>query len=277
MWTVPSAVGRTSHVLANLRYHECVIRTCWRARSYRAGVGSERPAGQEACDLGIEMLPVAVAALHAELGEARELARELAATTPEQVDGAWCVQLEDEYHDAGAGQAAMVRQLERWRRDHPDTPGLDALAGLVAEVEPVRRSLLRELARLRCAHGLSGTRVLPGRPGAELVRDEPQWTFSDRPGHGPRALHVWREDDTHLVAVVAEPPEGDRTTEVSDAVAERLTAEHPDCEVELFVWTPSGGGDRFERKVDLGWEQVPAHDLIDRLGAERRYRCGCQG
>ncbi|MFD4636191.1 hypothetical protein ACFWN2_02680 [Lentzea sp. NPDC058436] len=105
---------------------------------------------EETPDLGIEMLPVAMAGLRAELGEARGLARELAGLTPEQADGSWCRQLEDEYRDVGAGHAAMVRQLERWRLDHPDAPGLDELTGLVADVEPVRRELFDQLERLRC-------------------------------------------------------------------------------------------------------------------------------
>jgi hypothetical protein len=226
------------------------------------------------------MLPVALAGLRAELSEARGLARELAGMSPAEADSSWCDQLEDEYYDVGAGHAAMVRQLARWRLDHPHAPGLDELAELVADVEPVRHSLLRQLARLRCARSMSGTRVVPGRPRATLIRDEPRWTFSDSPSHGPRALHVWREDDAHLVAIVAaESPEGGvLTADACDAVAARLRAEHPDCEIELFVWTPSsvpGGGDRFDPEIPPV-EQVFAHDLIDRLGAGRQYRCRCQ-
>ncbi|MCX2953699.1 hypothetical protein [Lentzea sp. NEAU-D7] len=244
-------------------------------------MGSERAAGREPSELGIEMLPVAVAGLRAELSEARALARELAGMTPAQADSSWCDQLEDEYHDVGAGHRQMVRQLTRWRLDHPDAPGLDELADLVAEVEPVCHDLLRQLARLRCARGTSGTRVPQDRPRATLIRDEPQWTFSDSRHCGPRALHVWREDDTHLVAVVvAESPEGGvNTADAGDAVAARLRAEHPDCEIELLVWTPSpvpGGGDRFERVHPSAAGQVVAHDVIDRLGAGQRYRCRCQ-
>jgi hypothetical protein len=241
-------------------------------------VGSERAGGQEPSELGIEMLPVALAGLRAELVEARALARELAGMTPAQADSSWCDQLEDEYHDVGAGHARMVRQLTRWRLDHPHAPGLDELAELVADVEPVRHALLRQLARLRCARGTSGTLVLHGKPRATLIRDEPRWTFSDSPRCTPRALHVWREDDTHLVAVVAaESPEGGVDT--ADAVAARLRDEHPDCEIELFVWTPSAlprGGDRFDRVTPSGAEQVVTHDVIDRLGAGRQYRCRCQ-
>ncbi|ANZ41629.1 hypothetical protein BBK82_42450 [Lentzea guizhouensis] len=215
------------------------------------------------------MLPVALAGLRAELSEARALTLELAGMTAEQADCSWCDQLEAEYHDAGAAQAAMARQLTRWRLDHPDAPGLDDLAGLVAEVEPVRQALFAELARLRCAHGLSGTSVLPGTSRAELVRDEPQWTV--QPGHEQHTLHVWREDDTHLVAVV-----GAHGDESGDAVAARLAAEYPDHEVDLLMWTPSSAGDRFERRTSQGCEEVRAHDLIDRLGAGRQYRCGCQ-
>lgn len=107
-------------------------------------------AGQEPAELGIEMLPVALAGLRAELAEARGLARELAEMTPEQADRLWCDQLEHEYHDVGAGQAAMERQLARWCLDHPYAVGLDELVDLVADVEPVRQELLRQLARLRC-------------------------------------------------------------------------------------------------------------------------------
>ncbi|WP_258949228.1 hypothetical protein [Lentzea californiensis] len=114
-------------------------------------MGSDQVAGQEPAELGIEMLPVALAGLRAELAEARGLARELAAMTPEQADRVWCDQLENEYHDVGAGQAAMERQLARWRLDHPRAAGLDELAELVADVEPVRQELLQQLARLRCA------------------------------------------------------------------------------------------------------------------------------
>ncbi|SDK83842.1 hypothetical protein SAMN04488074_107264 [Lentzea albidocapillata subsp. violacea] len=241
-------------------------------------MGSERAAGQEPTGLGIEMLPVAMAGLRAELSEARGLARELAGMTPAQADSAWCDQLEDEYQDVGAAHAEMVRQLARWRLDHPHAPGLDELAELVADVEPVRHALLRQLALLRCARGTSGTRVLPGRPPATLIRDEPQWTYS--PDCAPRALHVWREGDTHLVAIVAtESPEGGVPV---DAVAARLRAEYPDSEIELFAWTPSavpGGGDRFDRfdrENPPTAEQVCTHDVIDRLGAGHRYRCRCQ-
>lgn len=115
------------------------------------GVGSDQVAGQEPAELGIEMLPVALAGLRAELAEARGLARELAAMTPEQADRLWCDQLENEYRDVGAGQSAMERQLARWHLDHPDAAGLDELADLVADVEPVRQALLQQLARLRCA------------------------------------------------------------------------------------------------------------------------------
>lgn len=226
------------------------------------------------------MLPVAVAGLRAELSEARGLAQELAEMTPEQADSSWCDQLEDEYHDVGVGHATMTRQLARWRLDHPGAPGLDELAELVAEVEPVRQALLQQLARLRCRRGASGTRVLPGRTEAELVRDDPEWTFSDHPDHRPRALHLWREDETHLVAVVAaESPEGGAlTAEARSAVVARLREEHPDCEIELLVWTRGcgPGGDRFARDALLGFEPVHAHDVIDRLGAGRYYRCGCQ-
>ncbi|HEX7303846.1 hypothetical protein [Lentzea sp.] len=243
-------------------------------------MGFEQPAGPQPSELGIEMLPVALAGLRAELGEARALARELAGMTPEQADCSWCDQLEEEYHDVGAAHATMVRQLVRWRRDHPDAPGLDELAALVAEVEPVRRALLRQFARLRCARGTSGTRGVAGQPEPELVRDDPRWTFSDLPGHEPRALHLWREDDTHLVAVVAaESPEGGvSTVDARDAVVARLESEHPDCRIELFVWTRGSvpSGDSFEREALLGFEPVPAHDVIDRLGAGRHYRCGCQ-
>ncbi|GHH38943.1 hypothetical protein GCM10017774_29680 [Lentzea cavernae] len=107
------------------------------------------------------MVPVALAGLRAELGEARDLARQLAGLTPEQADSSWCDQLEDEYHDVDVSQATMARQLARWRLDHPDAPGLDELADLVAEVEPVRQELLRQLARLRFARGTSGVHVLP--------------------------------------------------------------------------------------------------------------------
>jgi hypothetical protein len=99
------------------------------------------------------MLPVALASLSAELSEARSLVRQLARMTPEHVDSSWCDQLENEYHDAGAGQAEMVRQVARWRLDHPQAPGLDELVAFVADVEPVHQSLLRELARLHCASG----------------------------------------------------------------------------------------------------------------------------
>jgi hypothetical protein len=243
------------------------------------GMGNLHAAGGEPAELGIEMLPVAVAGLRAEIGEARALARELAGMTPEEADGSWCDQLEEEYHDVGLGHATMARQLARWRLRHPDAPGLDELAGLVADVEPVRQALLRELARLRCARGLSGTRLLAGSASAKLVRDEPRWTFSERDDDA-RALHVWREGPGHLVAVVAaESPEGGvHTADVIDAVLARLQAEHPDCDVELFVWTPRStpGGDCFERTVLFGLEPVPAHEMIDRLGAAHRYHCGCQ-
>ncbi|KOV85363.1 hypothetical protein [Nocardia sp. NRRL S-836] len=240
----------------------------------------EQPVAGEPSELGIEMLPIALAALRTEVGEARALIRELAAMTPEQADSSWCDRLEDEYHDAGAGQAAMARQLRQWQLDHPEAAGLDELAGLVADVEPVRQALLHQLARLRCARGTSGTRVLPGRTAAELIRDEPLWTFSHGQGHDPRALHVWREDDAHLVAIVAarSPEGGVDTAEAGDAVAARLTAEHPDREIEVFVWTPgsaAGSGDRFERVTPGGLEPVPAHDVIDRLAAAERYRCDC--
>ncbi|WP_189153235.1 hypothetical protein [Lentzea pudingi] len=117
---------------------------------------------EEPPDLGIEMVPVALAGLRAELSEARGLARELAGLTPDQADSAWCDQLEYEYHDVGVGQATMARQLDRWRLTHPDAPGLDELAELIADVEPVRQALLQQLARLRCAGGVSGTPSLPG-------------------------------------------------------------------------------------------------------------------
>jgi hypothetical protein len=227
------------------------------------------------------MLPIALAGLRAELGEARGLARELAGMTPAQAECAWCDQLEDEYHDVGSGHAVMVRQLARWSLDHPDAPGLAELAELVADVEPVRHALLRQLARLRCARGMSGTRVLPGRPRATLIRDEPHWTFSDSSDSGSRALHVWSEDDTHLVAIVAagSPEDEVLTTVAADAVAARLRAEHPGRQIELFVWTPGsgpGGGDRFDRVKPSGAEEVFTHDVIDRLGAGQQYRCRCQ-
>ncbi|WP_090096615.1 hypothetical protein [Lentzea jiangxiensis] len=114
-------------------------------------MGEERAQGQEPSELGIEVLPIAIANLRAELTEARDLARRLEGETPAQVNRLWCDQLAEEYHDAGAGQAAMAAQLEQWRRTHPDAVGLDELAELVAEVEPVRQALLRQLARLRSA------------------------------------------------------------------------------------------------------------------------------
>lgn len=126
------------------------------------GVGIDQEDDQEPSDLGIEMVPVALAGLRAELSEARDLARELAGLTPEQADSAWCDQLEYEYHDVGVGQARMVRQLARWRLTHPDAPGLDELTELIADVEPVRQALLQQLARLRCAGGDSGTPIPPG-------------------------------------------------------------------------------------------------------------------
>ncbi|SES32938.1 hypothetical protein [Lentzea albida] len=241
-------------------------------------MGDLHPA--EPSDLGIEMVPVALAGLRAELTEARALARELSGMAVEDADSSWCDQLEEEYHDVGVGHATMARQLARWRLKHPEAPGLDELAGLVAEVEPVRQALLHQLARLRCARGLSGSRVLPGSSEAKLLRNDPRWTFTDDPEDGARTLHLWQFGIAHLVAVVAaESPEGGvRTADAGDAVLARLQAEHPDHEIELLVWTPRSGcgGDRFERTVLFGSEEVPAHDVIDKLGAARFYRCVCQ-
>ncbi|MGW6441569.1 hypothetical protein [Lentzea sp. NPDC055074] len=222
-------------------------------------------------------MPIALAALIVELGEARRLAAELAGMTPAQADRSWCEQLEDEYEDVEVRRATMARQLARWRLDHPHASGLDELADHIAEVEPVRRALMRELARLRCARGMSGTRVVRR---AALIRDDPRWTFPDRVA-GPCALHVWREDETHLVAVVAGLEADDvlRTGEARDAVVARLQADHPDCEIELFVCmlgASPGCGDRFECATQPDAEPILAHDLIDRLGVAHHYRCDCR-
>ena len=144
------------------------------------GVGIDQENGQEPAELGVEMVPVALAGLRAELGEASDLARQLAGLTPEQADSSWCEQLEEEYHDVGVGQATMARQLARWRLDHPDAPGLDELAELVADVEPVRQALLQQLARLRCARGTGGVHVLPA--SREDDRPATSAQVSTRPG-----------------------------------------------------------------------------------------------
>lgn len=115
------------------------------------GVESDQVAGQEPAELGIELLPVALTGLRAELSEARALVHELTAMTPEQADRSWCEQLGNEYRDVGAAQVAMERQLARWQLNHPHAAGLDELAELVAGVEPVRQALLQQLARLNCA------------------------------------------------------------------------------------------------------------------------------
>jgi hypothetical protein len=82
----------------------------------------------------------------------------------------------------------------------------------------------------------SGDRAGRPRPAAPLIRDEPAWLFADVGGRpAARWLRVWQTSPGRVVAVVTEQPDdtGPSITNVIEAVAAQLRAEHPGQEVQV--------------------------------------------
>ncbi|MBN9748577.1 hypothetical protein DMP23_47655 [Amycolatopsis sp. A1MSW2902] len=119
----------------------------------------------------------------------------------------------------------------------------------------------------------------------DLIRDEPQWTFTGFPGFGAQHLRVWRAPGGVLVAVVIEVQGiddeniyGTDLIEGHDLVFAQLQADHPGERIDYI---------HCERRLTLAFDVfsritfkrdgthcsvLDTNDVIDHLGVDNLYR-----
>lgn len=122
----------------------------------------------------------------------------------------------------------------------------------------------------------------------DLLRDEPDWTFTGFPGFGAHHLRVWRAPTGILVAVITEVVDdqeyniaGTDLLEGHILVLSQLEAEHPGEIIDYILCT---------RRLQLDWDAftrielhgngtehhigLTGNHVIDHLGAHGMYRRG---